>query len=79
MTVLTRLMSVLSGSAPSGSPLSKKQVFLVDQANIYLIGRHEEIADEGGVWEEKDTSTVLDLMLQALGSSWDEFEQTYYS
>jgi hypothetical protein len=45
--------------------------------NVYLLGRHEEIAEEGGVWEEKDTIAVLDLMLQALGSSWHEYQETF--
>ena len=71
MTIPTEIQSVLSGS-----PLSEKQADLVDQVNVYLLGRHEEIAEEGGVWEEKDTRAVLDLMLQALGSSWDEFQET---
>jgi len=74
MPIPTELMSVLSGS-----PLSEEQADLVDQVNLYLLGRHEEIADQGGVWEEKDTRAVLDLMLQALGSSWNEFQQTFYA
>jgi len=59
--------------------LTEEQADLVDQVNVYLLGRHEEIAEEGGVWEEKDTRAVLDLMLQALGSSWNEFEQSFYA
>ena len=61
------------------SSLTEEQADLVDQVNVYLLGRHEEIAEEGGVWEEKDTRAVLDLMLQALGSSWNEFEQSFYA
>ena len=64
--------TITHNSAPPSS-LTIEQARLVDDANLYLICRHEEIADEGGVWEQKDTSAVLDLMLQALGSSWDEF------
>jgi hypothetical protein len=59
----------------STKPLTEEQVDLVDQVNIYLIGRHEEIADQGGVWDQKDTHVVLNLMLKALGSScsWQEY------
>jgi len=59
--------------------LTEEQAYLVDQVNIYLLARHDEIADVGGVWEDKDTVAVLDLMLQALGSSWNEFEQSFYA
>ena len=58
------------------TPLTDKQADLVDQVNVYLLGRHEEIADQGGVWDEKDTQEVLDLMLQALGSSWQKYQET---
>ena len=61
------------------SSLTEEQAYLVDQVNIYLLARHDEIADVGGVWEDKDTVAVLDLMLQALGSSWNEFEQSFYA
>ena len=61
------------------SSLTEEQAYLVDQVNIYLIARHDEIDDVGGVWEDKDTVAVLDLMLQALGSSWNEFEQSFYA
>jgi hypothetical protein len=59
--------------------LTEKQADLVDQVNIYLLGRHEEIADQGGVWDEKDNQEVLDLMLQALGSSWQKYQETFYA
>jgi len=61
------------------TPLTDKQADLVDQVNIYLLGRHDEIADQGGVWEQKDTEVVLSLMLQALGSSWQKYQETFYA
>ena len=59
------------------SSLTEEQAYLVDQVSIYLLDRHDEIDDVGGVWEEKDTRAVLDLMLKALGSSWHEYQQSF--